>query len=706
MAIQSSQTAARGHWLRRHAVWGALVAYLLLSLLLLSRVLPAFGQAIMGGPIAEVDGWQNVWNLWWTAQSLATGSNPFETTMLYYPMGVSLYLQPLNVTNGIMGAWLTWLAGPIAAYNFCVLVAFTLSGWGTYLLARRLALGEPAAFFAGLVMAFSPFHLTKLTDGQLEHIALQWVPLWALFLVRTMEDRRRADIALTAVFFALVALTSWYHALFCAVLGGLLVVLWAAARPRQWRPVLGRAAMALGGGLLLLTPVLVLGMRDLTWPQETGEVVEGAFRLQVHSADLVDFFLPSTLHPLWGHVAHEAGLRLHPVITSAENPLLTGWNVALGYLALLLALYGLATAWREGWRWGTLLLGALLLALGPTLRVGGHDTGLPMPYALLLRLPFMHVAQRPNQFTLLAVLALALLAGLGLREALRRLRPRWQPLLFALCLVLLAGEYLPRPLPLLKPHVHPYYAQLAGGAGAVLDLPERRKTSETLLAQIVHGRPIAGGFLARRPVFLLYRRLPGMKNLWVNRPLNQGILQYEPEVALLALRTYGFHDLVIHWDEMEPAEQVATSAMLQEILGAEPPLFQDETTSFYRLPTVPWQPFAWLGQGWHDLERNEQYRWRWSGSTAEIYLVNPRPEKASALVQLQWLSYLEPSLVDLYLDGRWLTQVEVPAGPEWILLWLALPPGEHLLELHAETHTEQAPPHRTLGIACLAIIVQ
>ena len=100
---------------REHLV--VLGLYLLPTLYLLARVLPRFGSVIPGGPVADIDGWQNVWSLWWVQHALSHGENPFFTSMLFYPVGVSLYLQTLNITNGLLTLPVQLLAGPIAAYN-------------------------------------------------------------------------------------------------------------------------------------------------------------------------------------------------------------------------------------------------------------------------------------------------------------------------------------------------------------------------------------------------------------------------------------------------------------------------------------------------------------------------------------------------------------------------------------------------------------
>lgn len=73
------------------------------------------GQAIVGGPIAEADGWQKVWNLWWVRTALLQGQNPLSTDLLYWPLVLPLGLQPIDLTNALLTLPVLLIAGPLSA---------------------------------------------------------------------------------------------------------------------------------------------------------------------------------------------------------------------------------------------------------------------------------------------------------------------------------------------------------------------------------------------------------------------------------------------------------------------------------------------------------------------------------------------------------------------------------------------------------------
>src|SRR3954468_4997897 len=68
------------------------------------------------------------------------------------------YSQPFT---DVPGALIDRMAGPVAAYNWLVLLTFPLSAIAAYLLARHLQIGVAGATIAALAFAFSPFHTSQ-----------------------------------------------------------------------------------------------------------------------------------------------------------------------------------------------------------------------------------------------------------------------------------------------------------------------------------------------------------------------------------------------------------------------------------------------------------------------------------------------------------------------------------------------------------------
>ena len=165
----------------------ALAGYLLLTLGMTYPLVTQFGRAIPGDGF---DGWQNYWNLWWIKTAvLEQHTHPWFTNLLYAPTGVGLLFHTLNAFNGFITLPIQLVFGLLPAYNTAVLFSFALGGLGAYLLARHVlgpGSSHLAAFAAGVIFTFSPFHVAHLL-GHMQVISLEWIPFYALYLLRTVQ---------------------------------------------------------------------------------------------------------------------------------------------------------------------------------------------------------------------------------------------------------------------------------------------------------------------------------------------------------------------------------------------------------------------------------------------------------------------------------------------------------------------------------------
>ena len=217
--------------------------------------------------------------------------------------------------------------------------------------------------------------------------------------------------------------------------------------------------------------------------------------------DLLALFLPNPNHPLapdW--IAQWLTKRPNGYL---ENVASVPW-VAIGILVL---------AWRSGWRpnrwWAALCLMFGLLALGPFLHVAGINTYVPGPWAFLRYVPLIGLAHTPARFSIVLMLAFAIVVADALRELGRRNPSRRRALLIAAG-VLLAVELLPAPLALYSAEIPPLYRRVAAAPATVtlLEIPYGVRdgvssvgnfTARTEFFQTAHGKTVMGGYLSRIP---------------------------------------------------------------------------------------------------------------------------------------------------------------------------------------------------------------
>lgn len=519
--------------------------WLLFTVLAVVWTLPLSLHLTTHLPYGSTDLWQNLWNFWWWGRAVAEGRSPFETDALFHPFGTSLALHTHSPLNMLLMLPVTWTLGPVAAYNVAQLAGLVISGVGAWLLARDLSGSERAALVAGLVFAFFPHRMEQMTE-HLNLASVQFFPflLWAHH--RLLEGRGRRYLFLTGAFFAANALVSWHYGL----IGGLALALLAGLRAFSTRsrgPLLDTAGSVLFGVLLVLP--FALSLLDAI-----GSGREYVKFVHQRGSDLLFLLLPSDHHPVLGPLV-EPIYRAHRSYPGA------GFLCYVGLLPLGLALVALRRGGRAALPWAVLGATFLLLSLGARPHFAGEPVpGVAGPHALLVWLPILSALRVANRFHVVFMLALAVLAAIGLSKAKRP----WAP--WAACAFVLF-EYLWLPFPVRDVRsypLHPYLASLRADpeAGAVLDLPfdTGANTAENMAAQTAHERPLADGYVSVPDPATLVRvsREPDLAAL---RGMTPG---FGKQIDWARLAALGFGTVVLH-RERGDAWQDARLAACEEV---------------------------------------------------------------------------------------------------------------------------------------------
>ncbi len=567
--------------MRRRTLW-APALYTLLAILLTWPLAAHFATHTTGDGIDDP---ALAWNLWWVKARLVDQLNLdlFHSGWMFHPVDINLAFYTLTPLNGLLSIPLQTALSLTIANNLLLLSSFVLGGFGTYLLVRQMLqiwlgagmrFGEErnrvsqrnsvsavafwAALAAGGLYAFASAKLFYAALGQFNIAGSQWIPFCALYLVRLAVARTRRERLVAAawagVFLVLQAWTELTYASFLLIFVAL-YALWLLlvgpdagvrwrARLRSVLPLLlTGASFAVG-----LLPILLAMAPDLA--AEGDFFASGGGFADVFSADLLGYLLPTRLHPLFGSFA-----------AALPFPNDKGQQIYLGYTAAALALMGVVALWRgEGmrsaqtpsyfgetrclspadldslrscplrrwfWLWVPLLLIFWLLTLGPQLRwagtpitLGGHE--LPGPFALVSRLPFFSGNRYPSRYSVMLLLAAAVLVGAGLNALLTRLagmrRGRGAvAAALALAAALLLFEHLSVPLPLSDQRIPPVFARVAAptrsDTGVLLELPTGWRNGARVLGksdllimaqqwwQTEHGLRRLGGNTSRNPEF-------------------------------------------------------------------------------------------------------------------------------------------------------------------------------------------------------------
>lgn len=743
--------------MRRHA-W-VLLAYIVLSLILTWPLVVQFGSHVPGDGIDDP---ALAWNLWWVKHTLVDQpQNPFRGDWQFWPIGINLAFYTLTVLNGLLSVPLQGVFGLIPAYNILLLSSFVLGGFGAYLLCLEFLRASrvpssprpgisASAFLGGALYAFASAKLFYAALGQGNIASSQWLPFAALYMIRAARPTGKArDAALAGLFLVLQAYAELTYASFLALFAALVVgwrmlriaygVLRTPAasalsshsarddlsstqyvmRSTQYAfPLLARFALIALLLALGLAPFLANMLPDLR--AEGDFFTSGGGFADIFSADLAGYLVPTQLHPLLGGVVRGWAEHVAARADGSYFAVDKGQQIYVGYIALALAAVGVWWGRRRGatsfWLASTLVF--FLLTLGPSLRVAGHDTGLPLPFQIIEQLPFFKGNRYPSRYSVMLLLSLAPLVALGSYRLAAWANGRWPlahsrwllgssiplvPLIPLIPLCFLLFEHLSAPLPTFDLRVPAIYDRVAAAPGdfALLELPLGWRNGarvagkkdivimQQLWYQTAHGKRVLGGNTSRNPEYKFQYFSEDPTLAWLIAAINAADLpQHTALRQQLAERPVAQADrdrarawaafvniryVMIHRDKLPPTAEALARDLLQLTLVAE-----DGALALYRVaePLAIPQTFTpgsdqgrmILGEGWSppagaagaDGEPAAVYAQR-----REVRLLLPLGSEASTLL-MQMRALAADQRVSLWVDGMQLGTQALGQARTWL----------------------------------------
>lgn len=392
-------TPARSRW-RRPGLLLAPLAYLLLAL---AGHAQALGDLAGRTQCACRDAPQTDWFLAWTPDAVRAGRDPLVTYHLGVPDGVNLMWNTLLPLPGLLAAPVTVTAGVLASHTLLSVLAFAGSAVSMWAVVGRWAPWPPARFAAGLLYGFSPY-LVAQGSGHLNLSLVALPPLVLLLLddVLVRQDRSAVRHGALLGLVALAQLLTTEEVLASTFLMALLgLVVLVLLDPRAVRRRAGHALAALATAAAVLTllalPPLFVQFRG---PQRVTEPVQDSAR---YAADLLGTVVPSVFQALGTSLADGWGGN------ASENGSYLGVP-----LVLLLAVLAVRLRQVPVVRFAAVLgVLAWVLSLGERLHVGGRETDVALPFALLSRVPVLE-NMAAVRFSLYVVLAASLVLAVGL----------------------------------------------------------------------------------------------------------------------------------------------------------------------------------------------------------------------------------------------------------------------------------------------------
>ena len=488
------------------------------------------------GRIDSGDARHGIWNVAWVAHALTTHPASLFDANIFYPHRGTLAYSEANIVAGVVAApvWVV-TKNPYAAFNVVVLVAFAAAALSAFLLVRVLGGSRLGAAIAGLIYGFSPYMFAHIPHIQLLMTFGPALSMAAMHHFTKAPTVRRG--LLLGLALALTGLACAYYGIFAGLAVGVGLV-WDLVAHRRLRDAGFWAGVAVATTVVLLIvgPFFVpyLSVRDAGFERSLSEA-------RVHSTDFGAFFASAVVVHRW----------MLPLIGTWREVLFPGFlSIGLAILAIVVAMRLPAEATRlpaaaageasVPRRWAGLYVAIALLAFWASL---GPAAGL---YLWLYHVvPAFSFLRAPVRFGVLVLLAIAVLAGVGVTWLERKRWKSWPKLAAALIAVALIESYV-GPLQLTAaPQLARAYRQLAALPRApVAEFPfyagsfDRHRHTDYMLASTFHWQPLINGYSDHMPEDF-FAALPALQT-------------FPSAEAFEVLRAKQVRWVVVHFDAYPP----------------------------------------------------------------------------------------------------------------------------------------------------------
>lgn len=444
----------------------------------------------------DADTFVKIWDNWWLQNLAFNEPSLFSTNILFYPQGLSLSYHSISWTVAFLSWAFSIVTDTITAYNITILVAVFSTAYAAYLLVRPFVHYGAAAWLAGAIYSFAPYHISH-SGGHPDLVHLAPIPLAVLLIFTAIKRPSKIAALGAALMVGLAGFTSLYIMVFALLTVGpvlfyLLVDNGRWAERRVWNNVL----------LFVLVSAILLTIRLVPIFRDTG-ALDNAINLEYaaydNQTDALSFVLPSHLNPLFAPYTQEI---------ATEFGYMSGkWPAYLGFIPLVLSV--VALFWKQKRKevllWFSIGLIFLVLSLGPALRFNGNlYPDFILPARLLSWFPPIRAVGRPDLFVTGLLLPLSLLAAYGLDRILIKQTGNRVRLIVLMMVIpgILLAEFWSGAFPGVSSEVNPFYRKLAQEPDdfAIIQLPMGRMPSKDYLYyQTVHQKPIVEGLIARTP---------------------------------------------------------------------------------------------------------------------------------------------------------------------------------------------------------------
>ncbi|MHB8100980.1 MAG: hypothetical protein ACYDEF_02105 [Methanosarcina sp.] len=681
---------------------GVLILYTLLTFILTYPVIFKIRTCIPGGG----DAFQWIRILWYTPIAIF---NPSLTKLthdylIFYPYGIPV--SPFqSAFNQVVTYVLSSLIDIHVVYTMLWLFSFICGAYGTYLLVKYLSNDRRSSFIAGLVFAFSPYHFAH-SLGHFGATSIEWIPFCALYLMKMFKEGGIRNSFFAGIFFILVAMSDLQYMVFMGIFVLLLFLYEIYISLREEKQDSKERLKRIFYKYSLFGVISLIGLIPLTIENiQIATSNENFLKLDpseaiMYSTDLLSFFLPSVLHPIFGGFTKDIYSNFSG--NTSEN------TTFIGYTVILLSLFAVRRL-KENKNvkfWSIAALIFSLISLGPLLHINGstsftvfHAT-IPLPHlALYYLIPFLDNCRTTGRFFVIASLSFAVLTGYGVSELLKS-KENNKKMVAIVIGSLIIFEYLAIPFPVSAVSEPSFYEEISQDRDnyALLEIPATLNYSagvNTIYYQTIHGKPVVGNWAARFPSNARDFELntPVIRELTYLQPFTVDILNQDiNQIGTSILNYYNISYVVLHKNYMNDTEVSFAETFIQKTLNAERKTYEKDSLIVYHVKKEPIKSFMILKDNWYNREEWNGVPTRWISNNATLLIYSN--EKVNKNLGFRVSSYHNPKNIEIYFKDLCFNGT-VPTHFANMKIPLTLEKGENIIRF--STHEECFSPEQIIG---------
>jgi len=521
-----------------------------------------------------------------------------------------------------------------------------------------------------------------------------------LFLLKTITDPSVKNGVIAAVFLIFIGLNDYTYLFFTLSFTAILLMFFLITE---------RSLIINKKTLSYITLILFLfsfGFILFEFPMiyeliTSSSNYQGFSGYATFSSDLMGFIVPSTLHPLFGNIVSPIYKNFTGNV--AENTIFAGFTVL--FLAIM-ALLKYKKREIQFWLVATIIF--IILSLGPILHFNGIVTAMvegmtvviPLPYALIMKLPVISMARAPSRWDIMVMLSLSVLAGYGANVIFKKVEKKTfgkislSPVLSVLFIALILFEFLSVPVPMGKVNIPDFYHSISSDneSYSIYEIPDfnhHLSFPEYMMYQTIHEKPMLSGYTHIPDSATKFtENTPFIKNLYLMNS-NPEIIntdgdifaQNNTEIGQSVLSYYNVRYVILHENLLNREQLDYSRSLLDYSLGKLPTEHEKDFLLVYKVDKSPLRSFLVIGENWYDLQNDSGTLKRWMSNDGTIIYYSDNNYNRTLTFEIQ--SFTKIRTMELFVNNDKKYSQQVPPNMSKITMPIFLDKGENIIKFHS-----------------------